>query len=67
VETALEVSGMTCEGCVRSVQRVLEQLPGVTRAEVSLAQGSAVVDFDPGQCSRERLAAAVRDAGYEVR
>jgi hypothetical protein len=25
------------------------------------------VDFDPGQCSRERLAAAVRDAGYEVR
>jgi copper chaperone CopZ len=68
VETAaLEVTGMTCDGCVRSVQRVLEQLPGVSRVEVSLAQGRAVVHFDPVQCSSDQLAAAVRNAGYEAR
>lgn len=66
-ELMLNVTGMTCQGCVRSVQRVLEAVPGVQRAEVSLEQNQAVVAFDPARTDAAQLAAAVASAGYEAR
>jgi copper chaperone len=63
---SLAVSGMTCGGCVRSVTGVLSALEGVVKAEVSLAEQRAVVDFDPGKVNIGQLKRAVEDAGYEV-
>ncbi|GAB4059440.1 heavy metal-associated domain-containing protein [Uliginosibacterium sediminicola] len=62
----LPVAGMTCGGCVRSVERVLAALPGVSQVAVSLEKGEASVQLDPAQSSREVLAEAVRNAGFEV-
>jgi copper chaperone len=67
VETVkLTVSGMTCQGCVRSVKRVLEDIPGVVAADVSLEHGEARVDFDPTRASPMQLKAAVEEAGYDA-
>jgi copper chaperone len=63
-KTTIKVGGMTCGGCVKSLTRALTALPGVTRAEVSLEQGQAVIDFDPGKVSQARLAEAIEDAGF---
>jgi len=35
MDVALKVAGMTCQGCVRSVQKVLEAIPGVTQQSVN--------------------------------
>ena len=45
----LKVEGMDCEGCVKSVTRMLSGLPGVQNADVSLAQASARVTYDPAK------------------
>ena len=37
----LKVEGMDCDGCVKSVTRMLSGLAGVQKADVSLAQASA--------------------------
>ena len=67
METAtLKIQGMTCGGCVASVQRVLSALDGVGRAEVSLEQKQATVEYDPARVTQPDLKAAVEDAGYEV-
>jgi len=67
VETAtLKVEGMTCQGCVRSVARVLQGLKGVASAEVSLDAAQATVTFDPAQVDLARLKAAIEQAGYEA-
>ena len=63
--TVLKVGGMTCDGCVRSVGKVLQALPGVLKADVSLAQGQATVSFDPGQVNVGDLREAIEDAGFE--
>lgn len=61
--TSFLITGMTCEGCARTVARVLSRVPGVT---------SAVVDFDltlavvQGTASPSQLIAAVKAAGYGV-
>ncbi len=62
----LNVSGMTCGGCVRSVSKVLNALDGVAKADVSLEKKSAVVDYDEAKVNPAQLKRAVEEAGYEV-
>jgi copper chaperone len=64
--TTIKVSGMTCGGCSGSVTRVLSELPGVAKAEVTLDPAQAVVQFDPAQVTRDALCAAIDDAGFEA-
>ena len=64
--TTIKVDGMSCGGCVKSVTGVLTALDGVAKAEVSLEQKQAVVEFDAGKISRDRLKAAIDDAGFEA-
>ncbi len=62
----LEVGGMTCQGCVGSVTRVLQAVPGVASVEVSLERKEAVVSTRDGAIG-ERLVKAIEDAGFEAR
>lgn len=62
----MKVTGMTCMGCVGSVTRVLETIPGVAQVEVSLEQAQARVRFDPTRVAPEALRAAVENAGYDA-
>jgi copper chaperone len=65
-EITLSVTGMTCGGCVNSVNKVLTALPGVRSVEVTLAPGQARVVYDPARVDRAALVQAVVDAGFGV-
>lgn len=65
-EITLSVTGMTCGGCVNSVQKVLTALPGVQSAEITLTPGQAHVTFDSSQVDQAALVQAVVDAGFGV-
>ena len=62
----LKVEGMDCEGCVKSVTRMLSGLPGVQNADVSLAQASARVTYDPARTGVPDMKKAVERAGYKA-
>jgi copper chaperone len=62
----LKVSGMSCGGCVKSVTKVLTELPGVSKAEVQLSPGEARVEYDPAAVTREAMKQAIDDAGFEA-
>ncbi len=61
--TTLKVDGMTCNGCVGRLQKVLSKLEGVTEAIVTLDPGEAKID---GPVSRETIVAAIEGAGFDV-
>ena len=65
-ETEFHVNGMTCEGCLATVRRSLESLPGVGRSSIDLETGRASVEFDGSRVREQDLIAAVRAAGYGV-
>jgi copper chaperone len=65
METVIKVGGMSCGGCVKSVTNVLQGLPGVSKAEVSLEKGEARVEHD-ASASREAMKQAIVDAGFEA-
>ena len=62
----LNIQGMTCNGCVKSVTGVLQKIPGVTGVEVSLEQNRATVIYNPAQAKPGQFKTAVEDAGYDV-
>jgi copper chaperone len=64
--TTIKVDGMSCGGCVKSVTGVLAALDGVAKAEVSLEQKQAVVEFDAGKVTRDQLMAVIEDAGFDA-
>jgi len=60
----LKIQGLHCDGCVKSVTRVLSAIAGVDAVDVSLAEGRAMVRFDFSRTGREAFARAVERAGY---
>ena len=65
-QAVVKVGGMTCAGCVRSISNVLQALPGVETAQVSLEQGAANITFDPQQINLATLKRAIEEAGFEA-
>jgi copper chaperone len=66
MDITIDVNGMTCGGCVRSVKQVLEAIPGVTHVEVSLERRQANISFDPKLTGIEQFRDAIVQAGYEA-
>lgn len=62
----LNVEGMTCGGCVKSVTRILEGIDGVTKAEVSLEHKNAVIEFDAAKTQVDALIEAIEDGGFDA-
>jgi copper chaperone len=62
----LNIKGMTCGGCVKSVSTVLQQLQGVASVTVSLEQNNATISYDPGKVKPAQFKSAIEDAGYDV-
>jgi len=62
----LKVEGMDCQGCVKSVTRMLSGVAGVQAVDVSLEEGRARVTFDPAKSSLAEFKKAVERAGYKA-
>jgi copper chaperone len=62
----LKIEGMDCEGCVKSVTRMLSGVRGVASVEVSLADACAKVTYDPAQASVPDMKKAIVRAGYKA-
>lgn len=65
-QTTIQIDGMTCGGCVKSVTNALQQVDGVQAVEVSLENKSANINFDDSKTNLEALKEAIEDAGYDV-
>ncbi len=61
---ALDVEGMKCAGCVKAVERQLQQNPGVISACVNLITEVAVVEYEPEQIQPATLADKLTQTGF---
>jgi mercuric ion binding protein len=63
----LAVDGMSCPSCPYIVRTVLQEVPGVARAEVSYAEKTAVVMFDDARTTAAALTQATAGVGFPSR
>jgi copper chaperone len=64
--TTISIVGMTCSGCVQSVVKALQSVPGVLAVDVSLEEKRAAVTYDEYQVKVEYLQEAIEEAGYDI-
>jgi copper chaperone CopZ len=58
------IEGMTCDHCVRRVEKAIKGVPGVTGLSVNRQTAKATVTFDPGKTGLPAIHAAVVKSGY---
>lgn len=63
--TTYQVTGMTCDHCVRAVTTELVLLPGVRTVDVDLAEGAVTVTSD-GPLDLDEVREAIDEAGYAL-
>jgi len=61
--TRLSIAGMSCAGCVASVEQALQGVDGVSSASVNFAEHIADIQ---GEVAAATLIKAVQDAGYDA-
>ncbi|MGI6160619.1 MAG: copper chaperone CopZ [Christensenellales bacterium] len=62
----LNVEGMTCSHCENAVKKAVGELDGVLKVDVSLADKTVSVEFDPAKVTSKDIENAIEDQGYEV-
>ncbi len=60
----LAIKGMTCDHCVRAITNAVQDVEGVSAADVSLETNSARVEGDV--IDVEKILAAIEEEGYEA-
>ena len=63
----LNVSGMSCEHCVKAVNNALSAIAGVKDIRVSLKDGKVSFSHDPARAPLDTIKAAIIEEGFEVK
>lgn len=59
-----DISGMTCAACSANIERAVNKISGVNKAEVSLMTNTMNVDFDKDKTDIDEIIKAVSNIGY---
>lgn len=62
----LQVSGMDCGSCAKTIEVGLQQLSGVTEASVSFATGKVRVSYNQEHLSQKTICDRIQALGYTV-
>ena len=65
-EIEMDVDGMTCSSCQKTVEDILGNIRGVQSASVSLIQAKAKVRYLLSQTKSRDILRAIEDAGFEA-
>ena len=63
-QVMLHVENMTCPACSITIEKALDQVPGVTGRQVNTQAGTVVVTFDAERTSLPVVTRAITDAGF---
>ncbi len=62
----LNVKGMTCGGCVKSIKNALATRDGIAATEADLEKATVSVEFDPARIQEAAIRSAIVAAGFDV-
>ncbi|NKD86912.1 heavy-metal-associated domain-containing protein [Haematospirillum sp. 15-248] len=66
VKLTIKISGMTCTGCARTVEKAVMSIPGVNSARVDLSRQE--VTFEAQEALQlSAVQQAVEQAGFDIR
>ena len=69
MKATFNIEGMQCIKCADKVKKVLEAIPGINKADVSLEKNTVTLDFSVPSVEmiKPAIKAAVSAAGFKVK
>jgi copper chaperone len=62
----LNVEGITCGGCEKSIRNALLEKDGVSEVAANHETGIVAIDFDDNKIQQDALKQAIEEAGFDV-
>jgi len=66
-QVTLQVEGMTCGHCVKSVENSVGAMNGVDRVLVELNDGTVAVEYNENDVNVQEIKDTIEDQGYTVK
>ncbi|KAK6173176.1 hypothetical protein SNE40_016680 [Patella caerulea] len=67
VVTTINIEGMTCQSCVKSIESNISSKDGIDSISVSLQNKQASVHYNPNKFNPVKIAEAIDDMGFEAK
>ncbi|XES76691.1 MAG: heavy metal translocating P-type ATPase [Candidatus Bathyarchaeia archaeon] len=65
-KAVLQIGGMTCINCAKSIEKALNGREGIYTATVNFAMENVTVEYNPEQISLPAIKKAIQNVGYEI-
>jgi copper ion binding protein len=65
-KVAFNVKGMSCGGCVNSIESTTRALVGVSSSHVDFSTGKAMIEYDDTKTTSAAIQKAIKNIGYEA-
>lgn len=62
----LNIGGMSCINCARSIEKALKKIDGITQATINLAAEKALIDYNPDVVTQKKIEDTITEVGYQV-
>lgn len=66
IKEIIKIEGMSCVSCAQTIEKSLQKVKGVKKANVNFTTEKAVIEYDDQEAIIEHLRKAVEDVGYSV-
>lgn len=66
MKTIFRSQELSCPSCVAKIEKAVNALEGVQKAEVFFNSGRIEVDHDPEAVSTDEIIKSIRSVGYEA-
>ncbi len=64
MEITLKLRGMSCASCARSIEKAINNVPGVTNSNVNFGIEQATITYNPKKTNLDIIQKAIAEAGY---
>ncbi|XP_069691497.1 copper-transporting ATPase 1 isoform X3 [Periplaneta americana] len=65
-DVKVDISGMTCQSCVNSIEGRISTLPGVHRIKVILEEKAGYIHYNPSTTNPQSICLAIEDMGFDA-
>ncbi len=62
----LKITGMDCAMCTNAIHKRLSNTDGIIKDGISYENGSAVITYDPGKITVEKIIKVIEETGYKA-
>lgn len=62
----IKINGMGCQNCVKAVTEELTSLDGISKADVSLENACAEIEYDESKITTDKMISVIKELEYEA-